>query len=330
MTVCIAAVIPWLYHPTHEIGTAVITASDRMLTAGDIQYEPAQHKVSFISTHAIIMVAGDMVIHTEALLSTQSDIQRDNFTTVRQIAENYASHIRRIRLKRASQIYLSPLGLDENTFLINQKNMVPQLVFDLSNELRGYVVNVEALVVGVDGLIGQIYQIDSEGIVTYHHDIAFAAIGTGSGHAKSVFMFAGFNKTTYYFKSLPILYEAKKRAEVAPGVGRETDFLLISRDGMSPIQPEVIDLLDNWYSLQLNRKMEGATEIESELNGWADKERERMEAEKISQASVSATDVSEIVPAPEMSAPLPAAQDGEKHAQTDPRKRRPRSHRRVR
>jgi hypothetical protein len=67
MTVCIAALIPWMYD--EQLGMAVITASDRMLTAGDIQYEPTNFKVSFLSDTVMLMVAEDMTVQTEALIA---------------------------------------------------------------------------------------------------------------------------------------------------------------------------------------------------------------------------------------------------------------------
>ena len=44
VTVCIAIAIPWFYGPG-DFGQAIVTASDRMMTAGDIEYEPANYKV---------------------------------------------------------------------------------------------------------------------------------------------------------------------------------------------------------------------------------------------------------------------------------------------
>ena len=59
MTVCMAALLRWEY-PNKETGQAVVTASDRMITAGDIEYEPQQHKVCFLRQNVVALVAGDM------------------------------------------------------------------------------------------------------------------------------------------------------------------------------------------------------------------------------------------------------------------------------
>lgn len=70
VTVCIAMAFTWIYGED-DLGRAILTASDRMLTAVDIQYEPSQQKISFLSPTTIILVAGDMTAHTEALMTVQ-------------------------------------------------------------------------------------------------------------------------------------------------------------------------------------------------------------------------------------------------------------------
>jgi len=73
MTVCIAAVCNSAT-PEGGVKRVAIIAADRMMTAGDIQYEPPMRKMAFISRRVVILVAGDLVIHTEALQATHREI----------------------------------------------------------------------------------------------------------------------------------------------------------------------------------------------------------------------------------------------------------------
>src|SRR5260221_2478193 len=56
MTVCVAAI--------GNNGQSVFGASDQMITAGDIQFEPAQQKIWKLSPHIALMVAGDVGLHS--------------------------------------------------------------------------------------------------------------------------------------------------------------------------------------------------------------------------------------------------------------------------
>lgn len=247
MTVCIAALINFIY-ADNALGRAVIAVTDRMLTAGDIEYEPPQFKVAFLRKRIVVLIAGDITVHSEVVNYVQRSLAANPEDDVETVADLYANNIRKLRTKRAAIEYLAPLGLDIASFMSKQKDMLPQIAYDIANQLQAYRLDVEALVVGCnDDLSAHVFHVDGAGDKTYQHDINFAAIGIGAGHARSQFMFSRYPKIINLYRALPILYTAKRRAEVAPGVGKESDWLLITRDGWSFIQPEVIAELDKAY-----------------------------------------------------------------------------------
>ena len=60
MTVCIAAICR-----TSENQYIIIGASDRKVTAGDIQFEPPIQKIYHFSSHIIALTAGDALAQKE-------------------------------------------------------------------------------------------------------------------------------------------------------------------------------------------------------------------------------------------------------------------------
>jgi len=265
VTVCIAAMINWIY-PDKQIGRAIIAVADRMLTSGDIEYEPPQFKIAFLRKRIIALVSGDITVHSEAVTRTQRQLASDPTDDVEQVADLYAAAISETRRRRAATQYLLPLNLDEQSFLSKQKDMLPQLVYDITNQMQEYSINVETLIAGCDErLAAHLFHIDGEGAKTFQHDINFAAIGIGSDHAKSQFMVSRYPKIVNYYKALPILYTAKRRAEVAPGVGKESDWLLITRDGAQFIYSGLIDELEKAYDEFQTATQAKLTEVEARL-----------------------------------------------------------------
>ena len=58
--------------------------------------------------------------------------------------------------------------------------------------------------------------------------VGFVAAGSGQWHAESQFMFSRYTREWDLPEALSLVYAAKKRAEVAPGVGKlETDLVVI-------------------------------------------------------------------------------------------------------
>ena len=66
MTVCIAALFRWNYAnlPTQQVAPAALILTDRMVTAGDVQYEPQQTKVAHITPKTLLVIAGDYSLHS--------------------------------------------------------------------------------------------------------------------------------------------------------------------------------------------------------------------------------------------------------------------------
>src|SRR5581483_1006923 len=112
MTVCIAAMFNWNYAPVAAVpewGKVIITASDRQITAGDVEYEPPQFKVGFLGRNVLLLIAGDYAIHSEALLHAQRRLISVPEADPGVIAELYASFVRGIKHRHAANIYLSPV-----------------------------------------------------------------------------------------------------------------------------------------------------------------------------------------------------------------------------
>ena len=65
MTVCIAAIA----------GKTVIGASDRLVTAGDVQFEPSRPKIRALTNSVVVMTAGDAWLQAEVLDGVTADVQ---------------------------------------------------------------------------------------------------------------------------------------------------------------------------------------------------------------------------------------------------------------
>lgn len=249
MTVCIAAICSWNYGPKEKQipGAAVLAITDRMITVGDTEYEPSQQKVGRLTSSSWVLIAGDYSIHSQAILDARKQVGT-NAADTRNVATIYGGCLQKIRLKAAEDEILAPLGLNMDTFIAQQREMSPSLVDSLATQLQHYSgEGVEALVVGMDSNSANLYYVDHRGTVHCFNDVGFAAIGLGAWHARSQLMQARYVNTVPFIRALAIAYGAKKTAEVAPGVGEETDIQIIFPSGIEPLFPRVKDKLGEVY-----------------------------------------------------------------------------------
>jgi hypothetical protein len=238
MTVCVGAIAE---------KSILIGLSDRMLTAadGEIEFETEQVKAWQFSTAIMALVSGDMSIQSQVLAALDIEVKAriakdpDTWVSVSKVAQTYCEILRKLRRQYAEEQILFPLGLDLPTFLASQTGMQVDFVNDIKNRLLEYEFPnpLETLFMGIDTEA----PLDAKGnkqtcahlfVTSYDHlssltTIGFAAIGIGKSHAESQFMFSGHWPQKSFDETLLLAYAAKKRAEAAPGVGKQTDIIVI-------------------------------------------------------------------------------------------------------
>jgi len=249
MTVCIAAIFRWRYSE-NDSGWALLGTSDRKLTSGDVEYEPPQAKYCVLASRVILLTAGAMHTHTEAIRTTSKMLRLDPEDDVSTIAEMHASNIRSLRAKFAVEEILSPFGMNHETFLAKQRDMSADLVAGIASRISTYSFDIESIIYGLDDKgVPDIFHIDGNGIATRHTDVGFMSIGIGAGHANLQLMSAGYSQYVHHFYSaLGVIYAAKKSAEIAPGVGKSTDMILVTRSGWEVVPPPNMDMLERTYA----------------------------------------------------------------------------------
>jgi len=256
VTVCVAAMC--------EQASVVIGAADRMITSGDIEFEPPQTKIIWLTSAIAAMVAGDAGFQIQILnkMREEVDAQVASAPTVwlrvESVARMYEQHYTTLRHNLAQNGVLAPLGLDGNSFVAKQKQMDSQLVLKLASALIDYDVPATAVIfAGVDSSGAHIYTARN-GIISCDDVVGFSAIGIGANHADSQLMFAAHTKWKGFADALLTTYTAKKRSEVAPGVGTDTDMFYIGPDLGTRISvgTHVLEKLEEIYQEEQNRQRE--------------------------------------------------------------------------
>lgn len=272
MTVCVAAICD---------GGVIIGASDRMLTAGDVQFQPQSSKIWQLTSSIVMMMAGDIALQTEIFTSVRNTLDSriktspDEWWNVSEAAELYRGAYFEIRRKRAEKEILTPLNLNSESYLEKQKAMHPDLVSQIAKELIGYALPEVAVIIAGnnphaierEATTSHIYVIEN-GTISCRDKVGFACIGIGAYHANSTFMLAGYNPSTPVSRAMLTMYSAKKRSEVAPGVGANTDNFIItsSLGSCSTIKDEIVDGLEKIYADSVKRAAEVQRKAERKID----------------------------------------------------------------
>lgn len=242
MTVCIAAICE----------SGIVGISDRMVTNGDIEFEHPASKIIQLTPTIVAMMAGNDSFQMEILEQVRDYICLEKSTAslnVKEVVELYNISKKNIENKKIEQNILYPLGLSYEKL---SDVYLPLVKLDIHNYKRFDIPPTSVIIAGIDYKGSHIYTIDKyNGDYNNHsncHDrIGFAAIGIGARHASSQLMLSSYDSNCSFSHTLLSVHNAKKRSEVAPGVGANTDIILIQKDGCILIKPEIISNLDKIY-----------------------------------------------------------------------------------
>ncbi len=236
VTVCISAFCNFNKSPV------VLGMTDSMLTVGDIKFEPLQSKVWDFNENVMALPSGDWSDQSNICRATDDKIGRKPWP-VKDVAEEYSRQLIAHK-KRLQEIeILFPIGLDWKSFLKNQGKLDPSVVATTISRLRAFELDCETIICGIDpatseGTRPHIYVVSNDGRISCCDSTAFAAVGLGGEHAASQFMVEGYTRNWPFHRALFLMYKAKKRAEIALGVGKITYLTMIDRTGWTLVNDE--------------------------------------------------------------------------------------------
>ena len=260
MTVCIGAISRPM----------VIVASDRMITSGDIQFEQQQPKIFTIATNTVALISGDIATQTALIESTRKAVARGDIKTVREVARAFSDAYAAYCQRKAEAEVLNPLGIASVDELMAKRRWSADVVRDLLQQVQ-YAAQSDAAATinsGQDESGPHLYVVDRPGHYSNHDRIGFASVGIGQRHAESQFMLSGYTPEWAFPRAFYLTYLAKKRAEVAPGVGEYTDLAVITAPpvgGVVRLDPDFIPLLDRVYKVESDAIRGTRQQVESEL-----------------------------------------------------------------
>jgi len=239
MTICIGALC--------NDGKGVVACADHMVTGGDVQFEQAGSKITELTSRCVALTAGPALTHTDVFDRARMAVGSLADPSVRQVVEEVKKAYSEIRNERAEEKFLRPLGLNYQTFLQAQSALAPDLAFQVGRQLTEFELGLHIVIAGVDHAGGHLYLVADPGTGECFDALGFVAIGSGRRHAEAAFIGHSYARSFTPIEAAFVAFEARRRAESAPGVGnRLTDMIYIEAEILS-LQDEALKPLQAAY-----------------------------------------------------------------------------------
>lgn len=234
MTVCIAA--------TCEGEKNIVVAADRMFTVGpplNVEFEPPLTKIENMGLACVAMGAGNGLYVSEIFRRARADYHGVDTVPVDQIAASLNSVYLQYRDEKLEEHVIRPMvGPDFMAFrarggtlpayLQVQPGIYQQIVVQSSQ----FNLGVEIILAGIDEGGVHLYYLGHPGGLISFNKIGYNAVGSGATHVAIKFALELQHPNCGLAETLLNVYSAKKAAEVAPGVGQQTEMKVISAKGV--------------------------------------------------------------------------------------------------
>lgn len=246
MTICIGSLC--------ENRNAIVFAADRMLTAGflALEFEHEERKIEEIGDSCVLMSSGNALISYELIEQLRKDVPK----TTGEIADRLYELQTALSLKRAEQLILTPRGLNWKSYREKGNDINPQLYMILDEELSKFSLKTDFLVLGIDDKGGHVISLEFPGIVQHFDKVGFGAIGSGIPHSTVSLCLDRQTQKQPLTETLYTVYVAKRKAEYAPGVGKDTDMGVITRSGIKFLTEKDLQTLDLLYNKERKKSVD--------------------------------------------------------------------------
>jgi len=219
-----------------------------MVTMGHMmEFEHDVPKILKVTEKVVILMAGDAIAGSSLARGVDSAFPNVAPSVVT-VAEHSAALYANLRDKKIETDIFRPRGLTRQQFYEKQTAIPQQLAFALDQEVKNTNLGVEILVAGVDDSGSQLHVIGNPGnAYSDMRQIGFHAIGSGALHALQSLIGFGHTGARPLADAIFSVYASKRRAEAAPGVGRETDMAVIAEGGFKMLSSADMKELEAVY-----------------------------------------------------------------------------------
>lgn len=219
MTVCIGALA--------ENKKSVVLATDQMITASiPIPYEfetDDVKKMYNLTDNVAVLTAGNALFAHEIIENSIKAINASNPTTIEIIAEIVRKTYQDFRRNLVIKQYIEPRGLSLVDYYNLQQKLNIGVVQEIENQLTNYNIGTELILAGHNSTDEcHIFSVTHPGVLISHDAIGYVCIGSGAPHAMYYIIGSKYSKSQTLKEVEGIVRRAKKKGELAPGVGKGT------------------------------------------------------------------------------------------------------------
>jgi hypothetical protein len=246
VTVCIAAIC--------DRGQKVVVAADRMFTfqaPQNLEFQTPEKKIEGIGASCVVLSSGNSAYATEVTRAATQLLDGNPNPPILRAAEVLRDAFVQVRSVKVREMVLTPmLGPDYIKFeamgvaLPQYMQYQPAMFQQILAQMQMYNLGADMIVAGVDEGGARVAYLGNPGTLGWLDKLGYVAIGSGGIHASTKLSLGSQTRESALVETLYRVYEAKKAAEVAPGVGPDTDVAIVEQNRINMCRSEILTQME--------------------------------------------------------------------------------------
>ena len=246
MTLCVAAVAMDVDH-----GPCIVSCFDKRGET-DMTSSQTEMKFRYLGGHWFALFAGD-IFQANELLDLYKTHLKDRVLRRKELVDELRKPADLLRGKLVDRFVRSRFSLSYREFLTLGSQFPEDIYRDTCHEISELTLDCELIIFGFVEKGAVLYVVSGDCSVGTDDWLAFAGIGSGAPLAEAWLHFREQHKLMLLQRTMYHLYEAKKFGERAPGVGEQTELVVVSLDQLRymptpPMGDKLIKQLDRLWA----------------------------------------------------------------------------------
>jgi hypothetical protein len=236
----------------------------------NLEFQTPEKKIEGIGVSCVVLSSGNSAYATEITRAAIQLLDSNPDPPILRAADVLRTAFAQVRAAKIREQVLVPmLGPDYIKFeamgvpLPQYLQYQPAMFQQVAAQMQVFNLGTDMIIAGVDDSGAMVAYLGNPGTLAWLDKLGYVAVGSGGIHATTKLSLGSQTRDSTLSETLYRVYEAKMAAEVAPGVGPDTDVAVVERGKIIMCRPDTLTKMEEILKASRERTTPDVAELVS-------------------------------------------------------------------
>jgi hypothetical protein len=239
----------------------------------NLEFQTSEKKIEGIGVSCVVLSSGNSAYATEVTRAAVQLLDGNPDPPILRAADVLRTAFAQVRAVKIREQVLAPmLGPDYIKFeamgvtLPQYLQYQPAMFQQVAAQMQVFNLGADMIMAGVDDSGARVAYLGNPGTLAWLDKLGYVAVGSGGIHATTKLSLGSQTRDSTLLETLYRVYEAKRAAEVAPGVDPDTDVAIVERDRIIMCRSHILTKMEEILKASSGRMTPDLAELAALLS----------------------------------------------------------------